>query len=145
VTELRPHWIGRGHCCAPDLRGEQADEDCVMLAELSVPLRPNQPNGWVVDTTRQVTINESRRAYAVHLRMLQEWLLCGRHLASNASGASALDGDVTGAVIANTVARIRGVTACGNSFSERTVRQDVIDAGFRRRRLRDCRRRSRPG
>ncbi len=70
VTELRPLWLGKGQTCA----GQPPDEECVLLAALHIPLTID---AQVADEP-PVAIDESRRPYLVHLRMLQEWLLCGR-------------------------------------------------------------------
>lgn len=67
VTELRPLWRG------PSCDGTSPLEDCVLLAELHVPL----DNG-VVDSTRAIVVDEEQRPFLIHLRLLQEWLLCGR-------------------------------------------------------------------
>jgi hypothetical protein len=80
VTELRPKWSGRWHGCAPDLtdQSQVADEDCVMLARLDIPVLLNSPGAWVVSDVGSVAVDERRRPFIVHLRLLQEWLLCGR-------------------------------------------------------------------
>ena len=80
VTELRPRWRPRfweqWHGCAgdPSAADEPDAEDCVLLAELHVPLTAD---GQVADFDK-VVVDEERRPYLVHLRMLQEWVLCGR-------------------------------------------------------------------
>src|SRR5207248_2171629 len=51
--------------------------DCVLLAQLDVPLL-RFPGQWQVDSTRLIEVNEERRPYLMHLRLLQEWLLAGR-------------------------------------------------------------------
>jgi competence ComEA-like helix-hairpin-helix protein len=66
VTELRPLW--RGAACD----GSTPDEECVLLAQLDVPLADG-----LVSSNDSVIINEEQRPYLVHLQMLQEWLLCG--------------------------------------------------------------------
>ena len=68
VTELRPRWrpvfgTGQGH----------EEEECLLLAELRAPLTP----AGLLDETKKIDVNEERRPFVVHLRMLQEWLLCG--------------------------------------------------------------------
>jgi hypothetical protein len=77
VTELRPRWIARWHGCAPNhLPGDNAaDEDCVLLAELNVPLVVKSPGGW--DVTSVPTVSDGARPYLLHLRMLQDWVTCG--------------------------------------------------------------------
>ncbi|HVF43551.1 MAG TPA: hypothetical protein VM936_11095 [Pyrinomonadaceae bacterium] len=68
VTALRPRWrpvfgTGEGH----------EEEECLLLAELGAPLT----NAGLLDETRKVEVREERRPFVLHLRMLQEWLLCG--------------------------------------------------------------------
>jgi hypothetical protein len=79
VTELRPKWIARWHGCAAthfDV-DDQSEEDCVMLGELTVPIVEDSPGVWTAADHPDVAINETRRPYVIHTRMLQEWLLCG--------------------------------------------------------------------
>jgi hypothetical protein len=74
VTELRPRW-------RPDLSGANGtdaansaqSDDCVLLAELDVPLDASGR----LDTTKQIVCDEERRPFLLHLRMLQELLSCG--------------------------------------------------------------------
>ena len=66
VTELRPLW--RGVACD----GSTPDEECVLLAQLDVPLVDG-----LASSDEDVIVNEEQRPFLVHLRMLQEWLLCG--------------------------------------------------------------------
>jgi hypothetical protein len=81
VTELRPLWLGKGQTCRTP-----PDEECLLLAELKVPLAQVTLSGeWRVDDSRQVGIHEERRPYLLPLRLLQEWILCGR-LAGESSG-----------------------------------------------------------
>jgi len=78
VTELRPKWIARWHGCAATHFGsdDASEEECVLVAALDVPLVQSQ-GGWLVNDAATVAVDESNRPYVVHLRMLQEWLLCG--------------------------------------------------------------------
>lgn len=80
VTELRPKWAGRWRGCAPDLtdQSQVAEEDCVMLARLDIPVLLQAPGAWVISDVNPVVVDERRRPFIVHLRLLQEWLLCGR-------------------------------------------------------------------
>jgi hypothetical protein len=76
VTELRPLW--RPSCFAvasgcADMSKREADDDCLLLAELIVPVNSDGR----LDAARDVRINEERRPFVVHLRLLQEWLMCG--------------------------------------------------------------------
>jgi hypothetical protein len=108
VTELRPKWIARWHGCAPTHfpSDAEAEEDCVLLAEIDVPLKPSSPIELVLDELATVTANEDDRPYVVHMRMLQEWLLCGVKPTSSGGGGGGgplnLNGDVVGPP-ANTV------------------------------------------
>jgi hypothetical protein len=79
VTELRPKWIARWHGCAAThfANDDATEEECVMLAELGVPVLTVSPGKWIVANAPPVNIGEEQRPYVVHLRMLQEWLFCG--------------------------------------------------------------------
>lgn len=72
VTELRPKRLGpwRGCGAAATETSSPAPNDCVMLAAISFPAE-------VMDAS-QVAINERHRPFLVHLRMLQEWMMCWR-------------------------------------------------------------------
>jgi len=80
VTELRPLWqvqwatqAGGGCGCHGAVQTVGADgEECLLLAALTFRLT----SGQVTDPTR-VQVDDSDRPFVVHLRMLQEWLLCG--------------------------------------------------------------------
>ena len=80
VTEFRPRWRPaqfntQSASCAPDGSdaGVIADDNCVLLADLRVPLTADA----LLDTSTPVAVLEQRRPYVLHQRMLQEWLLCG--------------------------------------------------------------------
>jgi hypothetical protein len=89
VTELRPKWIVRWHGCAQShfATDNGADEDCVLLAELTVPLDPVSPGTWTVPNVK-VKVDDNARPYLVHLRMLQEWLMCVSRSASQIAPAT---------------------------------------------------------
>jgi len=91
VTELRPKWIARWHGCAATHfdTEDQAEEDCVMLAELTVPIIEASPGSWTVADSPAVIVDESRRPFVIHLRMLQEWLMCGCSCGGNVSSPPA--------------------------------------------------------
>ncbi|MGC2775398.1 MAG: hypothetical protein WA418_07125 [Bradyrhizobium sp.] len=76
VTELRPFWMTR--MCGS---ARAAEDDCVLLARLEVPIVwvGGSPTGaWQVDgSAAAVVVDESRRPYLAHMRLLEEWLLCG--------------------------------------------------------------------
>lgn len=78
VTELRPRWIARWHgCAATHIEGDAAaDEDCVLLAQLDVPLLPLSPGTWDIPN-EDIPVNQDERPYLVHLRLLQELVLSG--------------------------------------------------------------------
>ena len=78
VTELRPRWIARWHgCVATHLEGDKEhDDNCVLLAELQVPLLPLSPGSWDIPN-EEIPVNQDERPFLVHLRLLQEWLLSG--------------------------------------------------------------------
>ncbi len=75
VTELRP-WMPR-RCNTPADR----DQDCVLLARVEFPVVwvGGSPTGaWEVDgNPSSVGVDESARPFIVHLRLMQEWMLCG--------------------------------------------------------------------
>lgn len=77
VTELRPRWMAR-RCHA----AAWPDRECVLLArvEVDVAWSGGSPAGaWqVADTPGAVRVDERARPFVAHLRLLQEWLLCGR-------------------------------------------------------------------
>ena len=97
VTELRPLWhsqwvAGCGCDCgggnASGTAHKQQNEEGVLLAEVDVPVL-QVAAGWSVDPARGTTINEERRPYLLHLRMLQDWLICSQ-LTSSAPISSPL-------------------------------------------------------
>ncbi|HSL52857.1 MAG TPA: hypothetical protein VK868_00620 [Pyrinomonadaceae bacterium] len=78
VTELRPRWISRWHgCAATHIEGDaQADEHCVLLAQLDVPLLPLSPGTFDIPN-EEIPVIQDDRPYIVHLRLLQEWVFSG--------------------------------------------------------------------
>jgi hypothetical protein len=70
ITELRPLSLGPGQTC-----GTAPDEDCVLLAEVRLPLTSAPPQ---VNDPGQVGVYEGRRPYLLPVRFLQEWFLRGR-------------------------------------------------------------------
>ena len=80
VTELRPRWqtrwteqVGGGCGCHGDEHPEGDNaEECLLLAELDITMLDGQ-----VASAADLLVNEERRPFVVHLRMLQELLLCG--------------------------------------------------------------------
>jgi hypothetical protein len=84
VTELRPKWRNKvppvKNCKGNGNGGSDSREpepaDCVLLAELDVPLMADPEADFKI--AGPITCNEKKRPYLVHLRMLQEMLMCGR-------------------------------------------------------------------
>lgn len=101
VTELRPKWIARWHGCAPAnfASDDAAEENCVLLAELKVPLTLTSPITITLDDQATVIKNEDERPYVVHLRMVQEWLL----ESIRADVPVTLNGDAVGPLASNVV------------------------------------------
>jgi hypothetical protein len=78
VTELRPKWIARWQGCAASNfpSDSAADEDCVLLAEVEVPVTVSSPGGVDV-ANAPLIVADGARPYLIHLRMLQDWMTCG--------------------------------------------------------------------
>lgn len=74
VTELRGVLSERKTGCAVEMTGGAKLEDCVLLTELRIPLVPISA-GWKVSDTKEIELNEKKRPFLLHLRMLQEWML----------------------------------------------------------------------
>ena len=74
VTELRNVLSERKTGCAVEMTGGESIEDCVLLAELRVPLVPIS-NGLKVSDSEAVAVDEENRPFLLHLRMLQELML----------------------------------------------------------------------
>lgn len=87
TTELRPLWrpasVDPCGCGASTTAAQQkVFDDSLLLAELDVPLNADGS----LNTGLDVNINEERRPFLLSLRMLQEWLLCGRCCAAAGGG-----------------------------------------------------------
>jgi hypothetical protein len=91
VTELRPLWMAR-RCHLPMVK----DQDCVLLArlELEVEFVGGSPTGaWVVTgSPATIRVDESARPFLVHLRMLQEWAMCGCECTGLGAAAASMGG-----------------------------------------------------
>jgi hypothetical protein len=78
TTELRPlwrpGWLSSNRGCG----GQPSDEECLLLAEVDVPIIRELTGEWKVDTTTDPQVLEDRRPYLVHLRLLQEWAICAQ-------------------------------------------------------------------
>lgn len=132
TTELRPAWIARfeaGHVgcgCAADCDCAPA-EDCVLLAELAIPVLLDSPGVWVVSDTSPVEIDQSRRPFLLHMRMLQEWLLTNCACVAGEAGPAApvilpdLGGDLSGPIANGVIETIQGVPIAAAGASEQQV------------------------
>ena len=91
VTELRPRWISRWHgCAATHIESDaEADEHCVLLAQLDVPLLPLSPGTFDIPN-EEIPVIQDERPFLVHLRLLQEWALSGLAGAFAAAGGGGL-------------------------------------------------------
>ena len=84
ITEFRPrcqvHVFGAGGVCScgcdhtAQATSDEPRRECLLLGTVQLDLT----NGEVAGLD-DVTIDESSRPLLVHLRMLQEWMLCGCH------------------------------------------------------------------
>jgi len=86
ITELRPQF----HSSGPT---PPANDEGLLLAELTVPVIVIGSNQWRVDDRFAVTIDETQRPVLVHLRMLQEYLVCGKCNCPESSGGGAAPGN----------------------------------------------------
>lgn len=120
VTELRPRFrpdfLAGAHGCANASNGTEPNvEECLLLAEVGVPvIVPGGGTELQVDDPNLLVVDQERRPLVVHLRMLQEMLLCGRSLEAAAAGGGGggpvtLAGDAAGPAAATRVERIQGV------------------------------------
>jgi hypothetical protein len=74
------------------------EDDCVLLADIEIPVAPQSDGRWMVDAGAPVVIDESRRPYLLHLRLLQELVLCrerGAHRSYAVAAAGIVRGDVS--------------------------------------------------
>jgi hypothetical protein len=87
VTEMRPFWMAQKCAETPD-----PTDACVMLARVDVPITwvGGSPTGaWVVDgLAADIDIDERLRPVLGHLRLLQEWTLCGCDCGAGAGAAA---------------------------------------------------------
>ncbi|MEP6903574.1 MAG: hypothetical protein ABJA66_17760 [Actinomycetota bacterium] len=74
VTELRNILSDRKLGCDLEMTGGAKLEDCVLLAELHIPIVAIS-SGWKVSDTQEIENNQEKRPFLLHLRMLQEWML----------------------------------------------------------------------
>ena len=76
VTELRTVLSERKTGCSVEMTGGGKLEDCILLGELKIPLVALSP-GFKVSDSEDPLVNEEKRPFLLHLRMLQEWLTGG--------------------------------------------------------------------
>jgi len=130
VTELRPKWrpdllsYWQG-CCGESESGDIPQEECVLLAEVDVPvLVPGGAGDWQVDDPARITVNEDTRPYLIHLRMLQEWLLCG-------AGANAVSADAVAASVKHPATQSSyGIVAAGIVRLDKTTQRRPVYNGL---------------
>jgi hypothetical protein len=100
TTELRPNWHDEAGADRRDVLQSASvtgDADCVLLAEVSVPLARATANTiWQVEDATRVEVHEERRPYLVHLRMLQELVVSGRRAGGGATSGGASIGPAFG-------------------------------------------------
>lgn len=84
VTEVRPQLQGKTMSLGD---GVIPQEEYVLLADIHLPVIKNSSDTWVMDTTGTISVDDTRRPYLVHLRMLQELLLTSYSALSNADKA----------------------------------------------------------
>jgi hypothetical protein len=95
VTELRPRWktcwlAPNAGCLEPPSDPAARPEGCLLLAEIDVSLMAQASTGlWVVTSDSMPSVDERRRPFVVHQRMLQEWVAC---MAASQSGAGGGEG-----------------------------------------------------
>src|SRR5206468_2425475 len=77
TTELRPqfHLSGTAQRCCQDTTVPPSTEECLLLGEVDIPvISVGVHNDWRVDDRGQATVDESRRPFLIHLRLLQQLL-----------------------------------------------------------------------
>jgi hypothetical protein len=74
TTELRNILSEKETGCAVEMTGGGKLDDCVLLAQLRLPLVSYPPN-WKVSDDQEIELIEDKRPFLLHLRMLQEWML----------------------------------------------------------------------
>ena len=96
TTEIRRQWRAGGSGPSPCADGTTGD-DSVLLAEIDVPIVPQQDERWVVDESARIDVRQDRRPYLVHLRLLQEWV-AGREQGAAGAVRTAAAGVVRGSL-----------------------------------------------
>jgi hypothetical protein len=104
ITELREHfqppWHASSQPCDADSPSDdnESTQSWVLLAKLQIPIETELTGELKVSDEDPVLVNEDERPFVVHLRMLQEYLLCGRAAGGDGgvwthSALAGLDGD----------------------------------------------------
>jgi hypothetical protein len=105
IEELRPRLRGctpGAECDCASADGQlDSDADCVLLAELRVPVALEAPTGrLLVADAPAVTVDEATRPALLHLRLLQELIVGGGLATSTATSVGGLV-NAAGAVVAS--------------------------------------------
>ena len=82
VTEIRPvfhaAFPAQTCSCAGAAPAAQPTDECLLLAEIEVPVLNVGPGqNWVIDDKHAITIDESHRPILLSTRVLQEWMQSG--------------------------------------------------------------------
>jgi hypothetical protein len=78
TTELRPLWRPGWLSSKSGCGNHPTNEDCLLLAEVDVPIVRELSGEWKVDSVAEPQVIDERRPYLVHLRLLQEWAICAQ-------------------------------------------------------------------
>jgi hypothetical protein len=78
TTELRPLWRPGWLSSKSGCGNHPTNEDCLLLAEVDVPIVRELSGEWKVDSIAEPQVIDERRPYLVHLRLLQEWAICAQ-------------------------------------------------------------------
>ena len=105
----RPNWLGEKHGCAgTDLFGSPEEGNRVLLAQVTVTIGPDGLNSPVWKVQGAIDVNQERRPFLLHLRLLQEWLQTQLSGAGAGGGASVVaagvinaDGTANGRAVLN--------------------------------------------
>jgi hypothetical protein len=107
ATELRPAVRPKtlSSCCGSQSETGAEAADCLLLAELLVPVAKSGSGQWVIDSEEGIRIDESRRPVLTSVRFLQQWVACGT---GGGTAAVQLDGDAVGPPDGNVVQGLQG-------------------------------------
>lgn len=107
VTELRPAVRPKtlASCCGSQSEAGADEADCLLLAELLVPVAKSGSGQWVIDSEEDIRIDESRRPVLTSVRFLQQWVACGT---GGGTAVVQLEGDAAGPSDDNVVQGLQG-------------------------------------